>query len=102
MVQCPVSLIKQPYETEIIKENFLTHESQLNTEKLNLLHRRNRTKISNEQGKILQRFFETNQFPDGEQRMQLVKITGLSTRVIQVWFQNRRREKKTLKPNDNA
>lgn len=55
---------------------------------------RNRTTISKSQAKILQEVFEANQFPDSELKKKLQERTGLSTRVIQVWFQNRRREKK--------
>lgn len=61
-----------------------------------LLHIRNRTSISKEQAKILQNVFELNQFPDSEVRKKLEGITGLPGRVIQVWFQNRRREKKMI------
>lgn len=55
---------------------------------------RNRTTISKSQTKILLEVFGTNQFPDSELKTKLQARTGLSTRVIQVWFQNRRREKK--------
>lgn len=68
--------------------------SMLSMEKL--LHIRNRTSISKEQAKILQNVFELNQFPDSEVRKKLEGITGLPPRVIQVWFQNRRREKKMI------
>lgn len=59
-----------------------------------LLHIRNRTSISKEKAKILQNVFELNQFPDVEVRKKLQSLTGLPSKVIQVWFQNRRREKR--------
>lgn len=55
---------------------------------------RNRTNIAKDQADILQSVFEINPFPDLTMRRQLEKVTELSSRVIQVWFQNRRREKK--------
>lgn len=84
------------YRPEITKPppEALKDPTMLSMEKL--LHIRNRTSISKEQAKILQNVFELNQFPDSEVRKKLEGITGLPGRVIQVWFQNRRREKKLL------
>lgn len=88
--------IRSEYRTEMSKPppEVLKDPSMLSMEKL--LHIRNRTSISKEQAKILQNVFELNQFPDSEVRKKLEGITGLPGRVIQVWFQNRRREKKLL------
>lgn len=55
---------------------------------------RNRTVINKEQATFLQNVFEINHFPDGGVRKQLERVTGLPARVIQVWFQNRRRKLK--------
>lgn len=38
--------------------------------------------------------FDINRFPNVDDRFHLEKMTGLPSRVIQVWFQNRRREQK--------
>lgn len=64
------------------------------------IYTRSRTSISKEKAMILQKIFELNKFPDAEIRMKLQEITGLPARVIQVWFQNRRRENKmgVIKP----
>lgn len=62
-----------------------------------MLNMRNRTSITKEQTNILQNVFEVNCFPDIDVKRQLQRVTGLSTRVIQVWFQNRRREQKYKK-----
>lgn len=58
------------------------------------LSSRNRTIISKEQVTFLQNVFEINHFPDAGVRKQLERVTGLPGRVIQVWFQNRRRKMK--------
>lgn len=55
---------------------------------------RNRTIITKEQATFLQSVFEINHFPDAGIRKQLERVTGLPGRVIQVWFQNRRRKMK--------
>nr|CAI5854439.1 unnamed protein product [Callosobruchus analis] len=55
---------------------------------------RNRTVISKKQVEVLQAVFDVNPFPSKDIRTRLEKVTGLPMRVIRVWFQNRRREKK--------
>lgn len=55
---------------------------------------RNRTNINKEQAAFLQNVFEINHFPNPSLRKQLERVTGLPGRVIQVWFQNRRRKMK--------
>lgn len=55
---------------------------------------RNRTVINKEQAAFLQNVFDINHFPDAGLRKQLERATGLPGRVIQVWFQNRRRKMK--------
>lgn len=64
-----------------------------NTEKISISCR-NRTIITKEQATFLQNVFEINHFPDAGIRNQLERVTGLPGRVIQVWFQNRRRKMK--------
>ncbi|CAG9831541.1 unnamed protein product [Diabrotica balteata] len=58
---------------------------------------RSRTCINKEQAKILQDAFDKNQFVDNQTQINLEQITGLPGKVIKVWFQNRRREKKIVK-----
>eukprot|EP01135_Chromosphaera_perkinsii_P000897 Nk52_evm60s152 gene=Nk52_evmTU60s152 len=60
--------------------------------------RRNRTTITEEQLEHMKACFETIQVPNQEKKEELSRLTGLSTRVIQVWFQNRRAKEK--KRND--
>lgn len=55
---------------------------------------RNRTIINKEQATFLQNVFEINHFPDSGLKKELERVTGLPGRVIQVWFQNRRRKMK--------
>ncbi|KAG5890737.1 hypothetical protein JTB14_013084 [Gonioctena quinquepunctata] len=55
---------------------------------------RNRTVIGRYKSKILQDAFDRNQFLTVHDKERLARITGLPDRVIQIWFQNRRREKK--------
>ncbi|KJE89864.1 hypothetical protein CAOG_009400 [Capsaspora owczarzaki ATCC 30864] len=52
--------------------------------------KRVRTKITPEQMDTLMASFELNMTPDAATRERLAAITGLSIRVIQVWFQNKR------------
>lgn len=63
---------------------------------------RNRTNINKEQATFLQNVFEINHFPDAGLRKQLERATGLPGRVIQVWFQNRRRKLKITGRNYEA
>lgn len=51
---------------------------------------RNRTIITERQVEILKACYLINAFPDNEQKRQLVEMTGLSRKVVTVWFQNRR------------
>ncbi|XP_075251782.1 LIM/homeobox protein Lhx9-like isoform X2 [Convolutriloba macropyga] len=64
-----------------------------------LLHKskRSRTTFSEDQLKVLQANFNMNSNPDGQDLERIASQTGLSKRVIQVWFQNARsRQKKHL------
>jgi len=49
-----------------------------------------RNRISDNQSKSLWVLFKTNPYPNTNQRNKLANKLGLSARVVQVWFQNRR------------
>ena len=49
-----------------------------------------RTVLSEQQLQTLRTVYATNQRPDALMKEHLVEITGLSPRVIRVWFQNKR------------
>ncbi|CAH1155414.1 unnamed protein product [Phaedon cochleariae] len=55
---------------------------------------RNRTCISRAQTNILQQSFEENPFGNKRMKVVLATLTGLPIKVINKWFQNRRREKR--------
>lgn len=58
---------------------------------------RYRTRINFEQQQILKKFYEKNSFPSVEERSDLELLTGLSSKVVQVWFKNRRQENRIRK-----
>lgn len=49
-----------------------------------------RTVLSETQLRILKQMYATNTRPDSLTKEQLSEMTGLSARVIRVWFQNKR------------
>ncbi len=49
-----------------------------------------RTVLNEAQLKILKHMYNQNQRPDTVTKEHLVEMTGLSARVIRVWFQNKR------------
>ena len=52
---------------------------------------------------VLEKVFSLDQFPNVETRKQLGSELGVSTRQIQVWFQNRRqRERKNRSSTSNS
>ena len=51
---------------------------------------RARTVLSEKQLNILKTCYSANPRPDALMKEQLVEMTGLSSRVIRVWFQNKR------------
>ncbi len=58
---------------------------------------RARTVLSEKQLNILKTCYSANPRPDALMKEQLVEMTGLSPRVIRVWFQNKRcKDKKKL------
>jgi len=57
---------------------------------------RARTVLSEKQLNILKTCYSANPRPDALMKEQLVEMTGLSPRVIRVWFQNKRCKDKKL------
>ena len=58
--------------------------------KLNRKTARARTVLSEKQLNILKTCYSANPRPDALMKEQLTEMTGLSPRVIRVWFQNKR------------
>lgn len=56
--------------------------------------KKKRTRTSTEQLRILQKAFQTDPMPNSSARTALSKKLGMSTRAVQVWFQNRRAKEK--------
>ncbi|KAI6655851.1 Islet (Isl) LIM-Homeobox containing transcription factor [Oopsacas minuta] len=49
-----------------------------------------RTVLNEQQLSVLRQYYATNARPDAVMKDQLVELTGLRSRVIRVWFQNKR------------
>jgi len=56
--------------------------------------KRNRTTFADEQIHVLQANFQLDCNPDGQDLERIAEISGLSKRVVQVWFQNARARNK--------
>lgn len=56
--------------------------------------KRKRTVLTAKQHQILVRAFDECPFPDGEQRTVLGKTLNMSSRTVQIWFQNQRQKTK--------
>lgn len=56
--------------------------------------KKKRTRTSTEQLRILQKAFQTDPMPNSSARCTLSKKLGMSSRAVQVWFQNRRAKEK--------
>lgn len=54
--------------------------------------RRKRTVLTAKQHRILSKFFLECAFPDAEQRSKLGKALDMTSRTVQIWFQNQRQK----------
>ncbi|KXN66411.1 hypothetical protein CONCODRAFT_11756 [Conidiobolus coronatus NRRL 28638] len=54
-----------------------------------------RTSISKQQTSILNEYYNLNHYPNQDEKLKLAKLLKLSERTIQIWFQNRRQNRKT-------
>ncbi|CAK9302538.1 unnamed protein product [Gordionus sp. m RMFG-2023] len=85
------------------EDDLETYEDSSDSETRHLSHKskRVRTTFTEEQIRILQANFMIDCNPDGGDLERISQFTGLSKRVVQVWFQNSRaRQKKYIKPLD--
>ena len=60
-----------------------------------------RTSFKHHQLRVMKSYFELNHNPDAKDLKQLSQKTGLSKRVLQVWFQNARAKEKKNHPNNS-
>jgi len=55
-----------------------------------LLNKKKRQRTSPDQLEILERIFQTDKMPNQQTRVQLADQLGMSSRRVQIWFQNKR------------
>ncbi len=77
--------------------NFLTQQPQQQHQQRRSRAGRVRTVLTDKQLQLLKSCYNANPRPDALMKEQLVEMTGLSPRVIRVWFQNKRcKDKKKM------
>uniref|UniRef100_A0A914KYD8 Uncharacterized protein n=1 Tax=Meloidogyne incognita TaxID=6306 RepID=A0A914KYD8_MELIC len=86
-----------PFEMYAAGEQFSRQEEEFQQLIQGAKRRGPRTTISQEQLDMLNTMFTNNPKPSKHARAILAKNSGLSMRVIQVWFQNRRSKERRLK-----
>lgn len=86
----PESELSQFYDEDIFLEDFITRRDGRRGPK------RPRTILTSQQRKQFKAAFETSPKPCRKIREALAKDTGLSVRVVQVWFQNQRAKMKKI------
>ncbi|KAI8902640.1 Homeodomain-like protein [Globomyces pollinis-pini] len=57
-------------------------------------YKKRRQRTSQSQLSALKAMFEINPLPTAKQRVEMSKVTGMTPRAVQVWFQNRRQNLK--------
>jgi homeobox protein YOX1/YHP1 len=60
-----------------------------------------RKRANAKQLEVLQQIYEVNKFPNAILREQLAKQLGMTTRGVQIWFQNQRQGAKDRTKSDN-
>ncbi|KAL3072564.1 hypothetical protein niasHS_017538 [Heterodera schachtii] len=90
-------LLQYPSEMYAAGEQFSREEEDAQQKTHGNKRRGPRTTISQKQLDILNRMFDNTSKPTKHERAQLAQDSGLSMRVIQVWFQNRRSKERRLK-----
>ncbi|XP_002124033.2 LIM/homeobox protein Lhx9 [Ciona intestinalis] len=73
--------------------NYVTEEIRSDTERMNFpphKSKRMRTSFKHHQLRAMKAYFHQNHNPDAKDLKQLAQETGLTKRVLQVWFQNAR------------
>ncbi|KAK3607485.1 hypothetical protein CHS0354_010290 [Potamilus streckersoni] len=83
-----------------------TCAADIDSDESNCSGKRRRTSISNEQLRILHEYYQRDNRPSKQTRIQISRETGLSLRIILVWFQNQRAKERqqvesSTKPVDN-
>lgn len=65
-----------------------------------LLNKKKRVRTTPDQLEILERRFQTDKMPNQQTRVQLADQLGMSSRRVQIWFQNKRAKvKRSSKPD---
>jgi hypothetical protein len=83
--------------SQCILFNFLTQQPQQQHQQRRSRAGRVRTVLTEKQLQLLKSCYNANPRPDALMKEQLVEMTGLSPRVIRVWFQNKRcKDKKKM------
>ena len=63
-------------------------------------HKKKRQRTSPDQLAVLERIFKGNHTPDQETRQRLSKELGMTSRRIQIWFQNKRAKIKKIQQSE--
>lgn len=95
----------KPHYIESIEEGFTSSDDCLDSEahkKKKKKNKRCRTTFSDEQAQCLQANFSIDSNPDSHDLERMGQITGLSKRVVQVWFQNCRARAKRYNPKPQS
>lgn len=70
-------------------------------ESMNHLSKKKRQRTSAEQLAVLERIFETDKMPNQQTRMRLAEQLCMSSRRVQIWFQNKRAKVKRMSLKDS-
>ncbi|KAI9205211.1 uncharacterized protein BJ171DRAFT_84824 [Polychytrium aggregatum] len=65
-----------------------------NPDDSSIIGKKRRRRTTQDELHVLESYFESNQLPNAAMREKLAKETGMTTRAVQVWFQNKRQSLK--------